>query len=644
MEQRTPSAPGHASAPGQGSIPRQPSVPGQGSAPRRPSALRQLRAAAPSLIKYQIVTKAIQSLVLFPLFWFATQQLLNWRGLPSLTNANIASFLLSPQGGLFILLVLFMLLTTWLMEIGGFLTLSARSIKGKKEASYHQVLWANLRTIPELAGPGLVLIVFIVGVVLPMAGTSLNISFLTDVRIPNFISSVIYSTPLYLGIYWTALAGLQVLAFFAVFTFHFMILGGMKTIRALRASFRMVRQNFWRFLGFMTLVNLLLATVALAVIIIAIMGVVALSQLLPATPYWEGFVGLLAVILLSVLATLFVFAAAPYELFFITQRYYTYLERRAVTEGDEAAARLAQRVPHAPEKTAPSPLDRLLRRRFLLSGFAALALVATAAVMAYAASFVTQAPQIALVGHRGGPGMSAVENSMEAIEYSISQGAHYVEVDIQRTKDGHYILNHDNTFARLAGDRRASTDMTLEQTRTLDLGATSGGRFTQVRVPSLDELLDATKGRIGIFLELKGATADERMVDDAVAAVKARDMLGEVVFMSLDYDIITYIEQTYPEATSGYTYFLAVGRTESLVGDYLILEEDAASRGLIDRIHAAGKKAAIWTVNTEDSMRKFVNWPIDAVITDYPEEWQEIARQRQEASPVDVMIDEFLEE
>lgn len=42
-------------------------------------------------------------------------------------------------------------------------------------------------------------------------------------------------------------------------------------------------------------------------------------------------------------------------------------------------------------------------------------------------------------------------------------------------------------------------------------------------------------------------------------------------------------------------------------------------------------------------MRKFVNWPVDAVITDYPEQWQEIARQRQEASPVDVMIEEFLE-
>lgn len=610
---------------------------------RRPSAFGQLRQAAPSLIKYQIVTKAVQSLILFPLFWFITQQLLNWRGLPSLTNANIGTFLLSIQGALFILLVLVILLTTWLMEIGGFLTLSARAIKGKKDTSYHHVLWANLKTTPELLGPGLVLIVFIVGVALPLAGTSLNISFLTDVRIPNFITSVIYSTPLYLAAYWTVLALLQILAFFAVFTFHFMILGGMKTGRALAASFRMVGENFWRFLGFMLWVNLVLFALALAIILAAITSIVALSQLLPATPYWEGFVGMLAVITLSALVTLLLFIATPYELFFITQRYYTYLERQATKSGNEQAAYLSQRLPHAPEKTTPSLLDRILRRRLLLSGLTAAALVTSAAVMAYAASFVTQAPQIALVGHRGGPSEAAIENSMEAIEYSIDQGAHYVEVDIQRTKDGHYILNHDNTFARLAGDKRASTDMTLQETQSLDLGATSNGRFTQVRVPSLDELLDATKGRIGIFLELKGATADHRMVDDAVAAIKARDMLSDVVLMSLDYDIITYIESTYPEVTSGYTYFLAVGNTESLIGDYLILEEDAASRTLIDRIHAAGKKAAIWTLNTEDSMRKFVNWPVDAVITDYPEQWQEIARQRQEASPVDVMIEEFLE-
>ena len=164
-------------------------------------------------------------------------------------------------------------------------------------------------------------------------------------------------------------------------------------------------------------------------------------------------------------------------------------------------------------------------------------------------------------------------------------------MDIQRTRDGQYVVFHDENFSRFTHERRAVHEMTLAEIRELDLGEKSNGRFSNVRVPTLEELLERTRGRIGIFLELKGRSADQQMVDDAVAAVKRHDMLDRVVVISLKYELITGIEERHPEVTSGFIYFLSFGDTAHLVGDYLILEEDAATSDTITQIHEAGKRA-----------------------------------------------------
>ena len=106
-----------------------------------------------------------------------------------------------------------------------------------------------------------------------------------------------------------------------------------------------------------------------------------------------------------------------------------------------------------------------------------------------------------MIGHRAG-GNAAPENSLAGLRYAIGQRADQVEIDVQRTLDGHYVLNHDDTFQRAAGDGRPSFQLTLDQIKALRL--TNGEQ-----VPELEEFLTAAKGRVQVLLELKGgATAD----------------------------------------------------------------------------------------------------------------------------------------
>lgn len=66
-------------------------------------------------------------------------------------------------------------------------------------------------------------------------------------------------------------------------------------------------------------------------------------------------------------------------------------------------------------------------------------------------------------------------------------------------------------------------------------------------VPTLEELLDHGKGKVKLFLELKGESADYGIVRDVVNAVKERDMVDDVVLISLNYDVIDFAESNYPD-------------------------------------------------------------------------------------------------
>ena len=593
------------------------------------------------MFRYLIVTSILQATVLFPLFWWAAKYLFAMRGLVSLNNANASRFLLSTPGALFILLALTMVLLTTLLEVGGFVKLSAIAIGSDTKPSYLTVIGSILRSLFKIAGPGLVLLLPFALVVLPLTGSALNPSFFTKFRIPNFITAAIFANPLYAVAYWCLVALMYVAALMIVFVFHFMLLGDLKTLAAIRASIRLMKPNVLRFAAFMFLAILFFAIFA-ALIIGAVAGLHLLSMM--AVPEdataLATFVGSVFVILLALVVGLMASFVVPLELYLLTNRYYAFL--RKLPDSDPLRP-LADVVPTMPSKKRPSLLDRALGHRVALSFLVAAFVVGIAGLFPITADELTAAPDIAVVGHRGGPEDTAVENSMEAVEQSITAGAGYVEMDIQRTRDGQYVVFHDENFSRFTHERRAVHEMTLAEIRELDLGEKSNGRFSNVRVPTLEELLERTRGRIGIFLELKGRSADQQMVDDAVAAVKRHDMLDRVVVISLKYELITGIEERHPEVTSGFIYFLSFGDTAHLVGDYLILEEDAATSDTITQIHEAGKRAAVWTVNTEESMQKFVNWPVDAVITDRVRQWQAVAEERRRAAPLNVLMNELIE-
>lgn len=144
---------------------------------------------------------------------------------------------------------------------------------------------------------------------------------------------------------------------------------------------------------------------------------------------------------------------------------------------------------------------------------------------------------------------------------------------------------------------------------------------------------------VGAFKELKGKTADKKMAEDTVKLVKQFQMEEECVLISLKYDLINYIESTYPEIQTGFLTFASYGETAQLNCDYIGLEEESATADAISAIHKEGKKALVWTVNEKGVQKHFLCTKADGIITDHVKQATELSSKLDQRSDLDRMVD-----
>ena len=97
----------------------------------------------------------------------------------------------------------------------------------------------------------------------------------------------------------------------------------------------------------------------------------------------------------------------------------------------------------------------------------------------------------------------APENSIQAIENSIRMGVDMVEIDIQRTADGQFVLMHDPTLDRMSTGKGRIADYTLDQIRQFRLRSGNAVK-TRRAIPTLEEALMACRGRVLVNIDKGG--------------------------------------------------------------------------------------------------------------------------------------------
>ncbi len=144
-----------------------------------------------------------------------------------------------------------------------------------------------------------------------------------------------------------------------------------------------------------------------------------------------------------------------------------------------------------------------------------------------------QAHHVAVISHRG-EHLHHPENTMPAFRAAVEAGADFIEVDVRTTSDGRLILMHNDTVDARTNGSGAVKDLTFAQIRALDAGVKSGAEFAGTQIPTFDEALEFARGKIGVYVDTKRASAG-----DIVAAIERHDMQDHVVI----YGGFEYLKQ-----------------------------------------------------------------------------------------------------
>jgi glycerophosphoryl diester phosphodiesterase len=131
--------------------------------------------------------------------------------------------------------------------------------------------------------------------------------------------------------------------------------------------------------------------------------------------------------------------------------------------------------------------------------------------------------KIVVIAHRG-EHLHHPENTIPACQAAIDAGADFIEVDVRTTADGKLVLMHDSTIDRRTKGNGAVKDLTFEQIRALDAGVKFGPQFAGTSVPTFEEALVLARGKIGVYVDTKQASAR-----DLIAAIEKHHMEDHVV-------------------------------------------------------------------------------------------------------------------
>ena len=554
------------------------------------SRLKEFTNIFPRILKFQILTHLLFMFVILPSYFYIRTFLVSLNKLSVIDNTQLVRFIFSPLGIIFLIISLLVIFFYFLIEIAGLILLISSYDENKKQPSYFTILKESIKLIPKFLNKSILFISFYFLLLIPITSSILGFNFFKKFTIPNFIFREILKNPWYFIIYLLLVVIFYYLFIKAIFTFHYIIIKKEKSSIAINKSFHLIHDNFKDF--FNTFILRILKYI-LFFLIFVFLSFFIINFMKEINKEVFTYAIIFLIILKNILLTCIVLIFIPLEIKFLTDKFYKYTN---ITKNLKIK-----------EKSKYNFIDKIFTfKKFIIFGFIFF-LISINVLFVFVPNYFSNSfkPKF-IIGHRGGEG---VENTLGAIKNSIDKKIDYVEIDIQRTKDNHYIVHHDKTFKRVAGINKSPTNMTLKEIKRISLRGNE-------KIPTLEEVLKLSKNQMNLFIELKGKTADKKMVDDVVKLVKKYKMEKQVVFISMRYTAIDYVKTKYKEFKTGFIYFLFLGDMSKIKADYMLFSEDFITKNHIDEIHKHKKKAIVWTVNSLDSMKKYLDSSVDGIITD----------------------------
>ena len=227
------------------------------------------------------------------------------------------------------------------------------------------------------------------------------------------------------------------------------------------------------------------------------------------------------------------------------------------------------------------------------------------------------------IGHRGAAAY-APENTLASFRRAVELGADGVEFDLHRTRDGRFVVIHDDAVDRTTDGHGKVDALAFEELRRLDAGSWKGREFAGERIPTFDEVIDELPPRVLLFAELKAGSGRAPGIEDDLARfLRERRALPRVRVSSFDHRALLRLRGLLPELETG---ALFTGLPVDLVSlarncgaQALHPSFHHLSAGVVGEAHAVGLAVNAWTVNEPDDIARVRAMGVDGMFSDYPD-------------------------
>ena len=238
---------------------------------------------------------------------------------------------------------------------------------------------------------------------------------------------------------------------------------------------------------------------------------------------------------------------------------------------------------------------------------------------------VTNTPLV--ISHRGVSNKNGVQNTVQSLEKTAQLKPDLIEMDVQETKDGQFVMMHDANLKNLAGINARPQDLTLEELTGLDISE-NGYR---TKISSFDDYLNrANELHQRLLIEIKTSKKDspqmmERFLEKYGTIIK---QYGHQM-QSLDYHVIDQVlkyDSTIPAYfILPYNSIFPKTKATGYTMEYSTLDEY-----FVTKLWYTEQKLYVWTINSSDALDKSLQLSVDGMITDDTEMLQETLAAAQE--------------
>ena len=544
-------------------------------------------------IRTFVVIRLFQILIVIPLTTLLFTSMLHLIGIQSVTEQNIWQLLKHPL----VLTVLVFIVLIFLIFIYyemGFLMLLA----------YHQQraipytlkgLWKRLnqKVLHFMSFQTIFFVVYLM-LVIPLISSVLPLSITQNLQIPRFIVDELLTSTKGQLLYYGAITVILVVGLRFIFTLPFFTVYHSTSIwQAVKMSWQFSQRKLIETLSMLALIVIVHVTITATILVIIFVPLYIVERLLPGNALVVAAFTLTLAEGFLVLA--FTFLQAVFSQILVLVSFKLTHEKPLIIQNESFRKTILHWT-----------IIIGIFMYFLISGLNIINLQKT-----------VYEPTTKIIAHRGFM-EKGVENTLSSLIASAEAGADMVEIDIQQTKDGKFIVFHDASLTRLAGKKESVYQMT--QAELMEVTVHSGQLSDTI--PSLEQMLEKSRElNIQLLIEIKthGYETDD-MLQRLIAMLDQYKALDVHYIQSLEMDIAIQIKEMEPRLKVGVVYALNLGALPKTDLDFIAIEQYFVTERLIEQAKQQEKQLFVWTVNDTRGLQKYLEQNIDGIITNYPDE------------------------